>query len=290
VLGELLRIRATLEDTLGRYFQGYFWGQGGRQKPRLPAVERFDLTGIPSQDKEFRWGWGTPLGLDYGRIFMHGFRKDKQVFILSGEGHCHRPVAHRFIVLHDASEDPKVWDERLHSSEEGLIGTIIGEIAVVEILGQIRQDVEGLRLRIYQRLAGSSLFMRFRGDIRLHTHLQRESLLLNRLALELAQGEKLYGSRRPPSASFQSIDEKRNRDLGNVLSEGIHFQLDTISRHIEFVTKSFSDYVATRNMGLMYVLTVVATLATILALIVATGEHWCWIKDALHWLRNFFWR
>ncbi len=290
VLGELVRIRTTLEDVIGRYFQGYFSGQGERQRPRLPAIERFDLNGVPSEEKEFRWGWGTPLGLDHRTISFDGYRENKRIFIFSSVGHCRLPVANRLIVFHDATEDPRAQDELLHAPADGPIGIIIQDIAILEFLKRIMGAVEALRVRIYRRLAENSLFMRFREDIRLHRHLQKESLLLNRLALEIAQGEKLYGSQPNPLASFQPIHKKCKGDLGKVFSEGIHFQLETISQHVELVTKSFSDYVATRNMGLMYVLTVVATLATILALVIATGEHMSWIRDAFHWLMNFFGR
>ena len=285
VLEELLRVRISLEDVIGRYFQGYFLGQGERQTARLPAIERFDLVGVPSEGEEFRWSWGAPLRLDHGTITFDGYRENKQIFIFSSEGHCRLPVAHRLIVFHDATEDPRAQDELLHSPADGLVGTIIQDIATLELLKQIMRAVEALRVRIYRRLAGGSLLMGFHEDIRLHRHLQKESLLLNRLALELAQGEKLYGSGPCPLASFQPIHKKRKRDLGKEFSEGIHFQLETISQHVEFVTKSFSDYVATRNMGLMYRLTVVATLATILALIIAT---WSWITAAFHRLMNFF--
>src|SRR5208337_4273506 len=96
------------------------------------------------------------------------------------------------------------------------------------------------------------------------------------------------GSRPSPLASFQPIHKKSEGDLGKELSERIHFQLDTISKHIDFVTKSFSEYVATRNMSLMYRLTFVAMLATILALVIATGEHWSWIRVAFHRLMKLF--
>ena len=288
VLGELLRVRISLENVIGRHFQGYFLMQGERERPRLPAIERFDLLGVPSEGEEFCWSWGTPLRLDHGTITFDGYRENKQIFIFSGEGHSRRPVAHRLIVFHDATEDPRAQDELLHSPADGPAVAITQDIVVLEFLKQIMRAVEALRVRIYKRLAGSSLLVGFHEDIRLHRHLQRESLLLNRLVLEIEQGEKLYGSQPSPLASFQPIHKNRKIYLDRVFSDRIHFQLDTISKHIDFVTKSFSEYIATRNMGLMYVLTVVATLATILALIIATGEHWPWIRVAFHRLMNFF--
>jgi len=286
VLGELLRLRISIEDVIGRYFQGYFLMRGKRESPRLPAIERFDLLCVPSEGEELRWGWGAALGLDYGTISFNGYRENKQIFIFSSEARWRLPVAHRLIVFHDATEDPRAQDELLHSPADGPVVTITQDIAVLEFLKRIKRAVEALRVRIYRRLAGSSLLRGFPEDIRLHRHLQKESLLLNRLALEIEQGEKLYGSQSSPLASFQPIHRRRKGDLGKESSERIHFQLDTISKHIDFVTKSFSEYVATRNMGLMYVLTVVATLATILALIIATCEHWSWITASFRWLRS----
>jgi len=288
VLGELLRVRISLEDAIGRCFQGYFLGQGERHTARLPAIERFDLVGVPSEGEEFCWSWGTPLRLDRGTITFDGYRENKQIFIFSDFGCSRLPAAYRLLVFHDANEDPRAQDELLHAPAEGPVVTVTQDIAVLEFLKQIKRAAEALRVRIYKRLAGSSLLIGFHRDIRLHRHLQKESLLLNRLALEIEQGEKLYGSRPSPLASFQPIHKKSEGDLGKELSERIHFQLDTISKHIDFVTKSFSEYVATRNMGLMYRLTFVAMLATILALVIATGEHWSWIRVAFHRLMKLF--
>ena len=290
VLGELLRIRINLESVIGRYFQGYFFRQRESEKPKLPAIEVFDLLGVPREGEELRWGWGVPLGLDYGTITFDGYGEDKQIFVFSSTGRCRLPVAHRFIVLRDAPEDASTRDTRLYLLTDELIGTIAQGLAILEFLKQIRGAVEDLRLRIYRRLAGKSSFMRFRGDIRLHRRLQRESLLLNRLALELAQREKCQGSAPSDLASFHSLFEKRKeRDLGKELSDRIDFQLDTVSKHSDFVSRSFSDFVSTRNMDLtfrlqiqVYVLTALALLATILPPITA---NWSWIKAAFQRLR-----
>jgi hypothetical protein len=285
VLGELLRIRVSIENALGRYFQGYFFNRGDGRTPRLPAIEAFDVVGVPSDGEELRWGWGIPLGLDNGRIMFDGYREGNQIFIFSGKGRCRLPVAHRFLTLHDAPEDASVRHTRLALLAEGLIGAIGEGVTLLEFLRRIRGAVEDLRSRIYRRLAGKSFFMGFRGDIRLHRRLQKESLLLNRLALELAQDEKMRGPGPSGLSPFHAISKKRkDRDLGKELSERIDFQLDTISKHLDFVSRSFSDYVSTRNLELtfrlqvqVYVLTALATLATVLPAVVS---NWSWIKAA----------
>jgi hypothetical protein len=290
VLGELLRVRISLENVIGRYFQGYFFGQHESEKPKLPAVEAFDLLGVPREGEELRWNWGIPLGLDHGTVTFDGYGESKQIFIFSSTGRCRLPIAHRLILLHDAPEDASTRDRRLHLLTDALIGTIGQGLAILEFLKQIRGAVEDLRVRIYRRLVGKSLFMRFRRDISLHRRLQKESLLLNRLALELAQSEKLRGPAPSDLASFHSLFKKRkDRDLGKELSDRIDFQLDTISKHSDFVSRSFSDYVSTRNMDLtfrlqiqVYVLTALALLATILPPITA---NWSWIKAAFQRVR-----
>ena len=286
VLRELLRVRVQLEEFIGQRFQGYFFGQCKRKEPRLPTIERFDLTGVPSEGEFLRWGWGEPLGLHSGIISFDGYRADKQIFVFGGERNCDRPLAHRWILLHDVDEGAAARNERLHSLTDQIIANIVGEITVLEFLTQIRSSVESLRVRIYRRLAGSSYFMRFRKDIRLHRDLQKESLLLNRLGLEVSQGEKLHGSRPHPAASFEPIRKGRKKDLGEALSAGVHFQLETISSHIDFVTKSFSDFVVTRNMELTFRLQiqvyVLTALAFILALLPVITANWSWIKSSLY--------
>lgn len=290
---ELLRIRTSIENVIGRYFQGYFFRERGGEIPKLPAIEAFDLLGVPRKGEELSWGWGAPLGLGNGTVTFDGYARDKQIFIFSNTGRSGLPVAHRLIMLHDTPEDSTARDQRLWLLADELIATIAQGLTLLEMLRQIRRAAEALRMRIYRRLAENPWLMGFRGDIRLHRRLQKESLLLNRLALELEQSEKIQWRGPADLASFHALYKKRKeRDLDKDLCDRIDFQLDTTSKHIEFVSKCFSDYVATRNMDLtfrlqiqVYVLAALAFLATILPPMV---EYWPSIRAAFHRLLNLF--
>jgi len=287
VLGELLRIRVGIEHALGQFFQGYFFSRGESGTPKLPGIEVLDVVGMPSDSEQLWWGWGIPLGLDHGRIAFNGYREGNQIFVFSGAGRDDLPVAHSFLTLHDAPEGESVRDNRLTDLTEGLIGEIGEGLTLLGFLREIRSAVEDLRSRIYRRLAGKSFLVGFRADIRLHRRLQKESLLLNRLGLELAQHEKMSGAGPSGLSRFVALSKQlKERDLGKEVSNRIDFQLDTISKHLDFVSRSFSDYVSARNMDLtfrlqiqVYVLTALATLATVLP---AISSNWFWIKAALH--------
>lgn len=287
VLSEFAQLRIEIEEVVCRHFKGFFTKQPKAERPRLPAIELLSLEGLPPADPdgpvwpaEIR-GWAEALNIDGVVLGIEGYRSGDDLIIPGGKSiRGSFDVAHRVLIL---SRSPAAWsdqDVRSVGLYRGLVPSVASLVAVLEFLSRVRDAVEKLRRRVYGRLAGASLLLAFRRDLKLYEEVQRLSLLLNRLMLETDGTEWYLKHIADELRSFTAFREDlRGKTLGEALLEALRRQSDALSKHVEFVSGSFLAHIQTRNVDLTYRLQWATYLAALAAAVLGFFAGWPAIRD-----------
>jgi len=301
VLGWLSDFRCRLERVIRSYFFGFFSKQTGLRGPRLPSIEVLQLYGAPTEDDEFeKWleqssNWGECIGLHRATFAFNGYKRTNKVFVFSDQARSDIAIGNRLIFLHTPDKTaPEPNGAELLAIEEA-IDTVLPFVVFLEFLTTIRKTVETLRVRVYRRLAQNRFLKGFRRDIRLHNHLQRQSLLFSRFRAEFTQNENDLKRHSSELKSFDKLLRHRpeQKNMSDAVFSYIENHLKLLTEHIELVSNAFLDHLSSRNMELtyrlqrqMFVWTIVVTLATVLGLVAS----WPAIKEFFHGLLASYWR
>jgi hypothetical protein len=123
--------------------------------------------------------------------------------------------------------------------------------------------------------------------MKLNDRVQKEAMFVSRLALELEDARawleneaQALGDLTQPG--IHENDQRTN--LADSLNGSLNFHLERVRKHLDLVAKTFTDYVARRNVAVMYrlqgrvvLLTVVATVAASLGV----AANWPQIRALL---------
>ncbi|MGO9405638.1 MAG: hypothetical protein ACLPVW_19445 [Terriglobales bacterium] len=293
ILGWENGLHSGVERVVRPYLSGFF-ARSGRGASRLPAIDIFTVTGLPSGDDTEKRLQGTSAWMDSlvlrSRASPLGDYAGKDLmFVWAKESDERPPVPYRFIEIYP--QLPADENDRSHRDfllQENL-DAALPYICFLEALSRVRQQLETLRIRVYRALArGSSVWGRLRTEMKLNDRLQEEAMFVSRLALELEDAkpwlEHEAGVLRELTR-LVSLGDKKPYNLADALIRSLNFHLDRVRKHLDLVAKIFTDYVSRRNVAVMYglqllilVLTVIATVAAGLGVL----ANWCQIQALVH--------
>jgi hypothetical protein len=186
------------------------------------------------------------------------------------------------------SEFPKNQGEKSFE-RRGKLDALLPYLCLIEAIRNIQSQLEELRIHVYRALVQTGFIRRrLRKEMRLNDQVQKEAIFIDRLALELKETKPWFRQdahilRDMLRPYAQSGQERIN--LTDMVEGILAFQFDRVSTHLAFVAKMFADYVARRNLAVMFRLqqqvffiTIIATIGTILGLI----GNWDQLNQILH--------
>lgn len=283
-------LRKKVENCISPYVRGYFLEQGSRKSSALPAIEVVALQGTPSEPDAFeKWfrdqrRWWDSLG--FGHDFFI-YKSKEAMYVDPADDYPHGRSVIRVVPLWE-SYKAAVADFRLKSGDRFAVTHDIAEwlnallplFVILEYLESVQDNIEKLRQETFRKMKpGLHLAKRMNRYIRLSDAIQRESMLLERIALEYEQDR--INIERSVTRAFSEltisdthIADKVGATLSERLLKSVDYYLDFLKKNLGFVTNSFSQYLSTRNMKVMYQLqrrmfwlTVFVVIATVITLI-----------------------
>ncbi|TVL99484.1 MAG: hypothetical protein CV087_17705 [Candidatus Brocadia sp. WS118] len=297
ILEWINNLRINIELCIRPYIKGYFMQQITGKKPCLPAIEVYGMKGLPEGEEAFDTlrnesrGWLSSLGLEFYRD-IYGDGKSLFVWSHTNTTKTDNCTAHRLIVL---------WESYLKTLETkhygGEISAIIHNtkyaldailpcIAVIEFLRTAQRNIEKLRMAVFDSIKLRP-FSRYKLNkyIKLNNVVKQESMILERTSMEFNERIKYIHYKMKSIEDMKIIKKNPNvnevENLKDVSIEFVKFDIDRLKKSLSLVTNSFSEFLSTRNMEVMYRLqlnifwlTIVVTIATIVGLL----ANWASIK------------
>jgi hypothetical protein len=294
-------LRGRVEKCIRSFCDGYFMQQIS-EKPRLPAIEVYGLKGLPEGEEAFqKWSneardWSESLGFHF---HYDTYSDGKTLFTWSHTDSVHRYKGYRLTVLwkpyvESLKSSPSEGEERdaiMHYTEYTL-DAILPCIGVIEFLISARRNVERLRQVVFGSMRIRSLpRYTLNKHIKLNNIIKRESMLLDRIAMEFEQRTNYIRYEMEPVQDMKETktipDGKQGGNLRDIMIESVKFDIGLLKKHLSLITTSFSEYLAARNMQVTYRLqrsiwglTIVVTIATIAGL----AANWPNIQNLLNGL------
>lgn len=182
----------------------------------------------------------------------------------------------------DAEIRPDYW----YIQAQALNG-IIAPHVLLDLLDEIDLEFRTLRRQVYRRLATNGYFRSFRREIATIRRLAQESFLIDRLAVEFRDNEKFLKREAGEFSdlSNQELKDSSPRRLVDDLFETIKWRIGLIQTHMQLVNKAFSDRLGVLNMEVTYRLqrrilwlTIVVTIATVIATWIGLEDYWAQAK------------
>ena len=287
------QLRSKVEACFRPYLAGYFMRSLSDGTSQLPAIEVYAFKGVPEGDEAFiKWKeesyhWWRSLGFkfydyDYYRTnnFLFAWAEDRET--------TSRP-AHRLVALWEPSlrsVDPKslgsnLSDETIEKLKDNAViedltdalSAMLPGIAILRLCAVIRSNVEKFK---HLALATIATSRRMKKYIALNYVVQREAMLLKRVELEFEEAKVWVGGSGFARLPFTGETTKEDKDpnLRDDTLSAIERNIKQIKEQLDYIAASFSGYLATRNMEVMYRLqwhifwfTVIVTIATIIGVI-----------------------
>lgn len=285
-------LHSGVERVIRPYLSGLF-ARSGYGASRLPIIDIFTVTGLPSSDDAEKrlqgtLAWMASLVLRSRASPFGDYAGKDLMFVWAKDSDERPPVPYRFIEIYSqlpADENDKSHrDFRLQES----LDAVLPYICFLEALSRVRQQLETLRIRVYRALARSGLlWRRLRREMRLNDRVQKEAMFVSRLALELEDAKPWLEHEARQLQDLMRLavlGDNKPYSLADALSRSLNFHLDRVRKHLDLVAKTFTDYVSRRNVAVMYrlqwqvlLLAFVATVAAILSVL----ANWCEIGALL---------
>lgn len=299
ILAWVNNLRVNVELCIRPYIKGYFMQQSIGKKPCLPAIEVYGMKGLPEGEEALdtlrndSWGWLNSLGFNfYYDIYGNG----KSLFVWSNTNSTDNCTPHRLIVLWESYL--KTVESELYCGEISAIvhntiyvlDAILPCITVIEFLKTTQRNIEKLRMAVFGSMKLRP-FSRYKLNryIKLNNVVKQESMILERTSMEFNEqiNSIHYKMKTVEDMKVIKINPNVNEDknLKDVSIKFVKFDINRLKKSLSLVTNSFSEYLSTRNMEVMYRLqlnifwlTIVVTIATIVGLL----ANWPIIKAFLN--------
>jgi len=299
IFGWIDNLRSRVEKCIKPFFDGYFTQQNSTE-PRLPAIEVYGLKGLPEGEEAFQkwseeaWGWCESLGFHF---HYDACSDGRALFTWSYNGSVLRHKGYRLVVfwkpyLESLKSRPSEAEERdavMHYTGYTL-DAILPCITVIEFLISGRRNIERLRQDVFGSMRIRNLPRHTLNKyIKLNNIIKRESMLLDRITMEFEQQTRLIRYEMTPVEDMKEIkatsDGKQGGNLKDIMIESVKFNIELLKKPLSLITTSFAEYLAARNMEVMYRLqrsifwlTIIVAIATIAGL----AANWPNIQNFLN--------
>ena len=277
------QLHSGVESVVAPYLNGFFRrSEGGAG--RLPCIDIFSVTGVPDglEDTPKRlhgvWRWMKSLMLQQQTSQFQSYFRHDLLFSWAVRDDERPAVRYRLIQLY--SEAPPKDPTKLQGIDalRETLDSVLPYICFLEAISRVAEQLETLRIRVYRALTRNSFLKpRLGPEMKLNDRVQMETMFVSRLSMELDDAKVwLRGElqlvrdlMRPP------LRDEKPYSLADALEEALTFHLDHVRKHLDLVAKMFTDYIARRNVAVMYRLqrqvlfvAVVATVAAVIGLLV----------------------
>jgi hypothetical protein len=290
VLNWLNQFRSKVEEAIEPYLNGYFSQNSTERIAKLPAVEIFTLTGIPSNKEAFNnWRiesrqWYKSFGF---RFRSDAYRNDNLLLLMPQDDvETHRRAAYRLVILKEPDlssiekEGPGVSKtEAIIESIQETLDDLLPGIVLLQLIESIQSKVEELREKVFGTIKSR---YKLRAYSKLNKAILHISLLLDIFASEFEDWRRVMSMQ---SGNFIKIRSRpAENDESTFISEKLGHLKDKIPqlrKEVSHIRTWFSEHLATRNLEAVYWLTFIATIAALVGL-----ANWSIIQDLL----SYFWK
>ena len=289
ILEWLAALRGRVELCLKPFINGHFMRSSSGKPARLPAIEVYGLKGVPEEVEPFyrwtkgaRW-WLDSLGFDFvfntysdGSLVFIRPRDENRLGLSSDFGQ----PAFRLVVL---------WEPYLRSADTGLHGgdekttvihktryvltALLPNVALLRFLDSVQTSIEKIRRVSYLTMKSGRRLGRY---LKLSATIQRESMLLERISLDVGQQKQVLDHKMKGLETLEFIvnpaDKKKRGDLRDDTNKTIEHRMSLLKSQLSLVRTSSTEFVTLQNMRAIYrlqwyvlVLAIIATVATIVS-------------------------
>ncbi len=276
-------LHSRVETVVAKYLSGFF-RRSERATGRLPCIDVFSVIGLPDNEEETskrlqamrRWMESIVLQSRTAH-FQSYFGRD--LMFAWAEHRDDRPaVPYRLVQLF--SQRPATDPTTLQGFEaqRDTLDSVLPYICFLEAISRVAEKVEDFRMCVYRTLTREGFFEpRLRAEMKLNNRVQMEAMFLLRLVMELDDARSWLKNelqlvadlKRPP------LRDEAPYSLADAFEQSLTFHLDRVRKHLELVANTFANYIARRNVSVMYrlqwqvlFLAAVATIAAVIGLLV----------------------
>ena len=294
------QLRKRVELCIAHYVKGNFLKQStGDKFSRLPAIEVFALKGTPTEPDKFNeWferpgRWWDSLG--FGFSFLT-YKSKELLYVDPADDSPHGKPVQRFVVLSESFEAalpdyvhrPADRFAVTHEMSE-MLRPLLPLMTVLQHLELAQKHVEELRKQSFDMMKPTLLARGMGKHIKLSNAIHREGMLLQRISMEYEHTKRQIEIDVVRAVSDIRIDdphfaEHLGGSLADRLVKWVASYQDFLQKNHAFVSEAFSQYLATKNMKVMYKLqnrmwwlTVAVTVATFFTI----ATQWDEIKKFL---------
>jgi hypothetical protein len=260
VLSWLEQLCANVMECFRPFLRGYFTTQEIEESVRLPTIEVYAFKGAPEEMAAFgEWSrkcrdWLDSLGFYF---FSEVYTDEQLFFALPDRLASKRSSAYRLVVLWDrylqsVGTDGHGGDEKraiTYNTRYVLDG--FGPLIVLhEFLNSIEKSVTRLRKITFRSMRNR---FRFLGQyMRLSRVVLKESILLDRIPMEMRQNKKLIEHKARAIDQFKEVRPyftkiEEEAFLTNAIAN-LEARMQYLKEQVEHIKQTFSDFLTLRNL------------------------------------------
>lgn len=276
ILHWLQDLRAGVENVLRPYLSGYFTRQSAKTLTRLPAVEVYALKGGPEDlDTFHEWtnkerAWLDSLGF---RFIFDAYGNDRVILTVPERDDPELHIAYRLIALWQSyiksiSTSGFGGDERRAISHDTtyLLRALSVVIVLHEFLNIVQSNISKLRKVTFGAMKRGKLLSRY---MKLNNTIQKESVLLDRISMEFEQQKGLVSHDALEIGELKSVIPSLRAPEDHFAINalvGLEKRMQNLTKQVEHVKRSFSDFLALQNMRAIYFLQRIVLIISIVAM------------------------
>lgn len=276
ILNWLQELRADVENAVKPYLSGYFARRLAKTFTRLPAIEVYGLKGGPQDlDTFHEWtnkerAWLDSLGF---RFIFDAYGDDRVILTVPERDDPELQMGYRLIALWESyikSTSALGFgnDERRAISHRTtyLLRALSALIVLHEFLNVVQSNISKLRKITFGAMKRGKLLSRY---MKLNITIQKESVLLDRISMEFEQQKGLIrhdaleiGELKSVIPSLRAPEEH----FAVTALGGLENRMRNLTKQVEHVKRSFSDFLSLQNMRAIYFLQRVVLIISIVAM------------------------
>ncbi|HLV94367.1 MAG TPA: hypothetical protein VKS44_04180 [Candidatus Acidoferrales bacterium] len=269
-------LHSAVEKVVRRHLRGFFT-RSDNGRSRLVAIDIFRVWGLPeiNDPRERLRGalpWMESLTLQSRSSFDSFARKDL-LFVWSQDSEGRPSIPYRFVEMYSelsASQEARSH-EYLRLRE--ILDVILPYICFLDVISRTRLQLEKLRVNVYRALTHGGLPGRRLGkDMKMNDRVQRQAMLISRLALELDDAKFWLEREIRIVRDLARLTLRQNGtsiSLADALGASLESRLSLVRKHLNLVAKNFESYVSRRNLIATYRLQRLVLLLSIVAAVAA---------------------
>jgi hypothetical protein len=279
VLSWLEQLRAKINTCIKPFLSGYFTTQKADSTGWLPTIEVYALKGAPEDITAFgEWSrkcrdWLDSLGFSF---FWEVYTNGPLIFTPPDRLVTKRSSAYRLVVLWDryvqsvGTAGHGGDEKRAITYNTKYVLDAFGSLIVLhEFLNSIEKSVARLRKITFRSMRNR---VRFLGRyMRLNKIVLRESILLDRIPMEVRQSKGLIEHKARSIGEFKEVKPDFTRiEEESFLAHAIanlEARMQYLKEQVEHIKQTFSDFLALQNMRAIYTLQWVVIVLSIIAII-----------------------